>query len=234
MPRKPDLSLIGQTYNNLKVDKLTDRRNSYGRRLYSCTCLLCVKERLATKQNLQKGEIKDCGGHWAHNDITNKLFGDLTAKYPILGKKQGKNRCMVWRCECSCGKSVDVPYDSLVSKNTTSCGHIKADKIKDIYMDGTAPCKISVRTIRSANSSGVTGVYYDKARSKWCAEVMFKRKKYFLGRYYHFGDAVCARKKAAGILRGPFLEWYAEAYPEQCAKLRASKSKQNSSNSDPK
>ena len=28
MPRKPDLSLIGQTYNNLKVDKLT-KANSY-------------------------------------------------------------------------------------------------------------------------------------------------------------------------------------------------------------
>ena len=72
MPRKPDLSLIGQVYNNLKVDKLTDKYNSYNRRLYECTCLLCGKKRLATKQNLQRNEIKDCGSHWSYNDITNK------------------------------------------------------------------------------------------------------------------------------------------------------------------
>ena len=41
MPRKPDLSLIGQTYNNLKVCKLTDSYNTYNDRLYECICLLC-------------------------------------------------------------------------------------------------------------------------------------------------------------------------------------------------
>ena len=61
MPRKPDLSIIGQTYNSLTVLSYTDQRNSYGRGLYLCRCLLCGGERLATRANLLRGEIKDCG-----------------------------------------------------------------------------------------------------------------------------------------------------------------------------
>ena len=60
MARKPDLSLIGQTYNSLMVVRYTDHRNSYGRGLYLCKCLLCGGERLATRANLLRGEIKDC------------------------------------------------------------------------------------------------------------------------------------------------------------------------------
>lgn len=86
MPHKPDLSLIGQTYNDLKVDMLTDKYNSYNRRLYECTCLLCGKKRLATKQNLQRGEIKNCGNHWSYNDIKDMQFGRLKAKY-VTDKK---------------------------------------------------------------------------------------------------------------------------------------------------
>ena len=45
MPRTPDLSIIGQTYNSLTVIRYTDQRNSYGRGLYLCKCLLCGGER---------------------------------------------------------------------------------------------------------------------------------------------------------------------------------------------
>ena len=92
MPRKPDLSLIGKRYNDLLVNRLTDQYNSYNRRLYECTCVLCGNIRLATKQNLQKGEIKDCGKHWAYNDIKNKRFGKLVALYVTQKKSQTKSR----------------------------------------------------------------------------------------------------------------------------------------------
>lgn len=70
MPRKADTTIIDKVYNNLKVDKLTDQYNSYHRRLYECTCLLCGKKRLATKQNLQRNEVKDCGNHRDYNGAT--------------------------------------------------------------------------------------------------------------------------------------------------------------------
>lgn len=121
--KKPDSSIIGQTFNNLKVDRLTDERNSYGRWLYECTCLLCGKKRMATKSNLKRGEIKDCGGHRAYNDI-----------------------------------------------------------------------------------AGTTGVWFDKSRGKWVAEIMLRRKKYLLGRFETKQEAVDARKEAEEQLFLPILE----------------------------
>lgn len=196
MPRKPDLSLIGQTYNNLKVDMLTDKCNSYNRRLYECTCLLCGKKRLATKQNLQKGEIKDCGNHWAYKDIKDRQFGRLKAKYVTGKKSHTKSRCKIWHCECKCGKECDVLYDDLVSGNVRSCGCLQPEKVRELYVDGTSPCKLDGSRIRSTNTSGATGVWYDKSRQKWCAEIMFKKKKHYLGRFDKKEDAIAIRKIA--------------------------------------
>lgn len=207
MPRKPDMSLIGQIYNNLIVDKLTDEYNSYNRRLYECTCLLCGKKRLATKQNLQKGEIKDCGNHRAYKDISNKQFGKLKVKY-VTDKKSPKSRCKVWHCECECGKECDVLYDDLVSGNVKSCGCLRSEKIKKLYIDGTTPYKLDGSVIRSNNTSGITGVWFDKNRGKWTSEIMFKKKKYFLGRYDKKEDAIAIRKVAEKEIFGSFLEWY--------------------------
>lgn len=210
MPRKPDTSLIGKTFNNLKVDRLTDTYNSYNRRLYECTCLLCGGKRLATKQNLQKGEVKDCGKHHSYNDITEKRFGKLKALYVIDKKKYAKNGCKMWHCECECGNFCDVYYNELVNGKVQSCGCLKTEKIKELYIDGTAPCKLDGSKIRLTNTSGATGVWYDKSREKWCAEIMFKKKKYFLGRYENKNDAIAVRKLAENQIFGEFLEWYKE------------------------
>lgn len=57
---------------------------------------------------------------------------------------------------------------------------------------------------------------------------MFKRKKYYLGGYKELEDAAMARKQAEDNIYGPFLEWYAETYPEHWKRLqkrRAEKAK---------
>ena len=177
MPRKLDLSIIGKSYNNLRVDKLTDEYNSYGRRLYECTCLLCGKKRLATKQNLQRDEIKDCGNHRAYNNIKDKQFGKLKVKYVTDKKSETKSRCKIWHCKCECGNECDVLYDDLVSGKVQSCGCFRKEKIEELFVDGTAPCKLDGDRIRTTNTSGTTGVWFDKSRGKWCAEIMFKKKE---------------------------------------------------------
>ena len=208
VPRKPDLSIIGKSYNNLRVDRLTEEYNSYNRRLYECTCLLCGKKRLATKQNLQRNEIKDCGHHWVYNDITNMNFGKLKVKYVTDNKSDTKSRCRIWHCECKCGNECDVLYDDLVSGKVQSCGCLRKEKIKELYVEGTAPCKLDGNKIRTTNTSGVTGIWFDKSREKWCAEITFKKKKYYLGRYEKKEDAVEARKIAEDNIFGDFLKWY--------------------------
>lgn len=212
MPRKPDLSLIGQTYNNLKVCKLTDSYNTYNDRLYECICLLCGRKRLATKFNLLRGEIKDCGNHKPYKDITGRQFGRLTALYVMDNRTESSGR--IWHCKCECGNECDVSSNDLIKGNVKSCGCLHREKVKELYVEGTAPCKLDGNNIRSTNTSGATGVWFDKSRGKWCAEIMLKRKKYYLGRYENKVDAIAARKEAEKVVFGEFLEWY-ETYRKQ-------------------
>jgi hypothetical protein len=46
------------------------------------------------------------------------------------------------------------------------------------------------------NTSGVTGVIWDKESGKWMSYISINRKQKKLGRFYDFEDAVNARKKA--------------------------------------
>lgn len=211
MPRPPDLSLIGQTYNNLTVIQYTDQRNSYGVGLYLCRCLLCGGERLATKANLIRGEVKDCGcsRHRPRSEATDlrgQRFGRLTVTDTTV--RDGKMRYV---CRCDCGGETAVMPQDLIRGLTTSCGCLHKGKdaaIRKLYVSGTAPCKLRPRKLRSTNTSGVTGVYYSSSRGLWCAEIMFRRKKYSLGRYIRKEDAVAARQEAEEQIFGDFLAWY--------------------------
>lgn len=47
---------------------------------------------------------------------------------------------------------------------------------------------------RSDNTSGVTGVYFDKRDEKWCAEIFCAGRKTYIGRYKGLDEAKAARK----------------------------------------
>lgn len=49
---------------------------------------------------------------------------------------------------------------------------------------------------RVDNSSGVTGVYWNRKISKWTAQIVAYKKHNFLGNHSALFDAVCARKSA--------------------------------------
>ena len=46
------------------------------------------------------------------------------------------------------------------------------------------------------DTSKPAGVTWDKNRKKWIANITYNKKRYFLGRYETFEDAVKAREKA--------------------------------------
>ena len=52
----------------------------------------------------------------------------------------------------------------------------------------------------SNNTSGVTGVYYNKKRNLWCAQMKFNGKTYHLGSSKDFNDVVMLRKKEEKLL----------------------------------
>jgi hypothetical protein len=65
-----------------------------------------------------------------------------------------------------------------------------------------ATCKENNRNVsmRSNNTSGNTGVSFDKNSQKWCAQIMIDRIKKHLGSFKDKDDAIEARVKAVNIL----------------------------------
>lgn len=57
---------------------------------------------------------------------------------------------------------------------------------------------------RTDNTSGVTGVYWDKGREKWLVTINTNKKMKFVGRFENFDDAVKARKEAEEKYYGEF------------------------------
>lgn len=56
--------------------------------------------------------------------------------------------------------------------------------------------KGALQTKRNNNTSGVTGVYWDKEREKWHSQIQVNGKLIFLGRYDTKAEAATARAKA--------------------------------------
>lgn len=60
----------------------------------------------------------------ARIDITNQIFGRLTAIQPTKERRGGS---VVWECHCECGRTTYVNAKSLRSGNTRSCGCLQKE-----------------------------------------------------------------------------------------------------------
>ncbi len=58
-------------------------------------------------------------------DLTGQKFGRLTA---IAKIGTDKRRCILWLCQCDCGKSTVVSSNSLLCGNTKSCGCLHRER----------------------------------------------------------------------------------------------------------
>ena len=145
-------------------------------------------------------------------DLKGRTFENLKV-VEQAGVKGGRK---LWLCECKCGKTAIVPSSSLLNGNTTSCGCINEEIItaaseisrEAMHKFDTNLAKVGKVTIPKNNTSGAVGVYYDKGRARWRAQIFFRKKLYFLGYYREFDDAAAIRKLAQEKLHGEFLEWY--------------------------
>lgn len=68
--------------------------------------------------------------------------------------------------------------------------------------------------LQSNNKSGVIGVYWNKKRQRWIAEIGINNKDIRLGYFENFEDAVKARAKAEEKYFGEWLIKQAKAYKE--------------------
>jgi len=130
-----------------------------------------------------------------------QTFGRLTVT-EWIGNKE---RELVWRCVCTCGKTRDVITQYLNSGGVRSCGVCDSPKVEQTDLNVIASKKIFKN-----NTSGVRGVALNKRTGKWIAKIGFRGKSIHLGTFEDKSDAIQARKEAEEKYFKPMIEKYAD------------------------
>lgn len=148
-------------------------------------------------------------------DLMGRRYGKLT----VTGAtEQRKNGYTVWLCRCGCGNETIVGQMPLQSGKTKSCGCLQSETYRDNLklVDGTSVTMLETTMDRriANNTSGHTGVYLDKKRGKWVAQITFKGKTHYLGSYAEKQEAVKARRRGEEEFFEPFLVEFSQVPPE--------------------
>lgn len=199
--------VTGQRFGILTALAPTGERGRSGSVVWRCRCD-CGREILADLGELTGGNRKSCGcmSHPPLKDFIGRRFGRLKVT-AYAGKEAGMHR---WRCVCDCGRETVVGQTLLQNGKTKSCGCLQALTYRDNLklMEGTSVTMLQAakggRLIKS-NTSGYNGVYYDKRRDRWVAQITFQGKTKYLGSFEELKDAVKARQTGEEIY-DEFLE----------------------------
>ena len=133
---------------------------------------------------------------------------------------QHKNGYTIWRCRCDCGGEILLDTRTLQRGTITDCGcntNVKPGQ-RDITSQRfgrlTAQYPLPARDASGStvwhcicDCGGVTGVYRNRRTGRWCAQITFKRKTYYLGVYEKKDNAIRARKRGEGLHKN-FIAWY--------------------------
>ena len=160
------------------------------------------------------------------SDYIGNQYGELTV-VDDLGGVFEKNSTIGRRiivCSCSCGNINNYRLDGVISGSITSCGHVHDDlaskKIKSFFEKahkekGTNLKLIDTnRKLVKTNTSGKTGVSFDKSRGKWVASMRLKGKAIYIGRFDKKEDAIKARLKAEEEYFVPILEKHKDVFEQ--------------------
>lgn len=184
--------------------------------LYNCKCE-CGTEREISAYKLIKGKTKSCGCSRT-KDMTGKKIGMITF-FEKVGMNE--NREVIYKCQCDCGNIVNKTRNDVIH-HSKSCGCFKKESARNSMkingeklerVEGTCINNLNQK-ISKNNTSGVKGVHWDKTRKRWTAQIMFKHKNYYLGRYKDKDDAIKARQAAEKEIFGNFIEWYEKEYKQ--------------------
>ena len=208
---KQKQDLTGRRFGKLIVlEKSENRRRGHTLWICQCDCgNLCEKP----TGELNSGFATSCGCSWRQPAVhEGDRFGRLAAIRPT---EKRSAKAVMWECLCDCGQTVFVRTTSLSSGHTTSCGCVKQelDAEKDFrniltYTDDTCiefAKGISKPRSTTSPDTGVRGVTLKDG--KFQAEITFRKKRYYLGRYSRLEDAIEIRRKAEAR-----VEEYVEEY----------------------
>lgn len=67
-----------------------------------------------------------------------------------------------------------------------------------------SPSQNAMNKARKDSQSGITGVWWDGNRERWCVQIRADRRRINLGRYVSREDAIAARARGEEIYHGAF------------------------------
>ena len=146
-------------------------------------------------------------------DLREQKFGKLTAKYPL--EKRDNRGSIYWHCVCDCGNETDVTAAALMHGNSHSCGCLQRKNRKEIPMrrhliDGTCVEVLEKRKSRKDNASGFRGVFQLKNCNRYRVDIGFKGKRYYVGLFDNYDEAVQARLAAENLIHNGFIKRWKE------------------------
>ena len=153
-------------------------------------------------------------------DLTGRRFGRLLV-LSKAGRRVGS--AVVWRCQCDCGRTVEVAARNLLHSGTVSCGCNRQEKSVDNIagdiankigqVDGTNISRLKSVKPQVNNKSGFRGVSwhpFPHGGGRWVAVIYFKGNRYRLGFYDAPEEASAAYLEAKENIHGDFVRWYTE------------------------
>ncbi|MCI8418443.1 MAG: hypothetical protein HFI33_13285 [Lachnospiraceae bacterium] len=220
-PGQRDIS--GQRFGRLMAIGPTEERGPRGSIIWRCRCD-CGNEVGVELGQLTAGYRKSCGclSHPPLKDFIGRRFGRLTV-IDYAGKRTGMHQ---WLCRCDCNRETVVGQTLLQNGKTKSCGCLQASIYRENLglTEGTSVTMLravkSGRLIKT-NTSGYNGVYFNKKRELWVAQITFQGKTRYLGSYHQLADAVKARQRGEEI-----YDQFLEQLEEEALEHRDSKERQ--------
>lgn len=216
--------LTGKRFGKLIVLCKSDNRSRRAT-MWQCQCdcgNICEKP----TGELNAGTATSCGCSWRQPAVQEaQRYGRLTAIRPT---EQRSGKSVVWECSCDCGNTVLARATLLASGHTTSCGCVKRelDEQKDFrkiltYTDDTCiefAKDIGKPRSNTSSDTGVRGVILKDG--KYQAQIRFRKKRYYLGRFTRLEDAVEARRRAEMRVE-EYVEEYLAGNPSPSIRINA-------------
>lgn len=125
-------------------------------------------------------------------DLSGQKFGLLTAMYPT--ERRDHRGSVYWHCVCECLKDKN-------QKQIAQRRHL---------VDGTCVEVLEKRKKRRDNASGFRGVFYLKNSNRYRVDIGFKGKRYYVGLFEDYDEAVQARLEAENLIHNSFINIWKE------------------------
>lgn len=217
-------NLAGMTFGEFTVLRrdMSEERNSW-----VCECS-CGEIRTVQANELIKGKVKSCGCQKTIRNKKRTVPCEYEVENSIVKVTLRTGEYMVcdledwnylkfygWRLGSTGyaqtrvdGKNLKFHVEVMGRKTGFVIDHINRNRLdnrKENLRFVTQEVNTLNRSMQRNNKCGHKGIYYDKSRDKYVAEIKVKGKKIYLGRYENIEDAINAREKAVEEYHVPII-----------------------------